>query len=97
MFPVITNPPQTIDAEFGAEVVLTCKATAQPPPIYTWFEREGNVSVSVEGETQEILSFDKLKPVDRGVYFCKAENELGVAVSDDAILSINGIEVIIIF
>ncbi len=88
--PVIINPPLSTAAEFGLPTVLTCNATAQPPPSYSWFRREGNNSVLIEREETEVLIFNNLNPSNRGVYLCEAKNEVGVATSNDAILSIDG-------
>ncbi len=88
--PVIINPPLSTAAEFGLPAVLTCNATAQPPPSYSWFKREGNASVLIQREETEVLIFDNLNSSNRGVYLCEAKNEVGVATSNDAILSIDG-------
>lgn len=90
MPPEIVVAPVTTIAEFSAMVSLTCNATGQPAPDYTWFRLRGDNKEVVANETGPSLTFEAVQPSDRGVYSCSASNDLDTVNSSNALLSIRG-------
>lgn len=96
IFPRIDLPPQPTAVELREMITLTCNATAKPPPMYIWYKLAENAStrllenVPVLNETDAVLVFESVGPVDRGVYTCSVSNDLGTNISDPVILSIDG-------
>ena len=89
--PTIDSPPMDFEGSLNSSVTLTCNATAQPPPKYTWFFVSGeSTNKTIQGENTAVYVINSLKPKDRGRYFCSVENPLNVVTSSEAIVSING-------
>lgn len=87
------DPPKSEAGELNSTITLTCNATGQPPPKYTWFMiREGEAEV-LTNESGPSLTFVNLMIQDRGKYFCSASNAVGTDNSSDAVavLSVAGI------
>ena len=49
----------------------------------------------VDGAVFQFLFFPSVKPEDRGFYYCVAENSEGMAVSDPALLSLDGMKLML--
>ncbi len=74
----------------GETVVLTCLATAQPPPRYTWFRQQETEDQVVMNEMGSNLTFESVMASNRGAYFCNVSNELDNVTSPVALLAIEG-------
>lgn len=85
--PSIVDQPQMVSADERVPLELTCRASGQPEPVYTWnkngeaFEIESNPRASLNGGNLVISS---PQPDDNGEYQCFANNRLGTAISDKA-------------
>ena len=84
--PEIALPPSNSSIPVHTPLNLSCTATGNPPPEYTWF-KDG---VHIPGETQPFLYIPEVQPIDRGSYRCKATNSEGEVTSDVAALTIPG-------
>jgi len=88
----ITEPPEDTMAYKGTEVILRCRATGYPRPIYTW--RKGSIPVSsLDLSRIELLSNGDLKisditEDDDDVYTCTSTNWVGPMDSKRARLSV---------
>ncbi|CAJ1085237.1 neural cell adhesion molecule L1.2 isoform X1 [Xyrichtys novacula] len=98
--PVITTQPGSVTVFSVEDLVMSCEANGNPPPIFRWTkdgeefdpgsdqelkmtERSGSSAFYTLSNTM-----DTLKQY-RGKYVCYASNELGTAVSHEAILEID--------
>ncbi|XP_074537445.1 neural cell adhesion molecule L1.2 isoform X2 [Halichoeres trimaculatus] len=98
--PMITTQPGSVTVFSVEDLVMSCEATGNPPPIFRWTkdgeefdpgadpelkmtERAGSSAFYTLSNTMDTL---KQYP---GKYVCYASNELGTAVSNEAILEID--------
>ncbi|XP_017286434.1 neural cell adhesion molecule L1.2 isoform X2 [Kryptolebias marmoratus] len=95
--PEITKQPQSVTVFSPEDFSLSCEASGIPPPIFRWTKdgEEFDPGTDPELEITETLgSFEFSMPSDstdtlkqyQGKYVCYASNELGTAVSNEAIL-----------
>ncbi|KAK2837951.1 hypothetical protein Q5P01_015163 [Channa striata] len=72
--------PQVLTVPVGAQVVLECQVSGQPPPSISWVKRGhskqtgGKVALGLRNATLYIQS---ARSYDEGVYMCEASNTLG--------------------
>ncbi|CAN9516135.1 unnamed protein product [Ophioblennius macclurei] len=95
--PVITTRPESVTVFSVEDFVMSCEASGNPPPIFRWtkdgeeFDPGSDPELKVtEGSNSFAFytlsnSMDSLKQY-QGKYVCYASNELGTAVSDEAVL-----------
>ena len=67
-------------------MLLSCPVTGYPQPNIIWFKDD----VLLDGAITEDYEIKKLDLNTRGIYRCKATNELGSIVSDDMTVKIRG-------
>ncbi|XP_033484618.2 neural cell adhesion molecule L1.2 isoform X3 [Epinephelus lanceolatus] len=96
--PMITTQPESVTVFSIEDLVMNCEATGNPPPIFRWTkdgeefdpgrdpelkvtERSGSFAFYTLSNTMETLK------QYQGKYVCYASNELGTAVSNEAILN----------
>jgi uncharacterized repeat protein (TIGR01451 family) len=84
--PVITLQPLSQTVPTGANVQFTTTAVGAAPLQYQW-QRNG---VDVPGATGPTLLLNNVSPVELGVYRLRVSNNVGVALSDPAVLAISG-------
>ncbi|KAF7652004.1 hypothetical protein LDENG_00102490 [Lucifuga dentata] len=63
----------------GSLVTLNCSSDANPAANYTWYRKNGNPDLPLSKDPH--LVFSSIKASDSGEFYCKAENELGMASS----------------
>uniref|UniRef100_A0A8D3C0C4 Neural cell adhesion molecule L1 n=1 Tax=Scophthalmus maximus TaxID=52904 RepID=A0A8D3C0C4_SCOMX len=95
--PVITMQPESVTVFSVEDLVMRCKASGNPPPIVRWTKDglEFNQGSDPELKVSEVTAsfpfytlsntMDSLKQY-QGKYVCYASNELGTAVSNEALL-----------
>ncbi|MED6256667.1 Neural cell adhesion molecule L1 [Ataeniobius toweri] len=95
--PQITIHPESVTVFSVEDLVMSCEASGIPPPSFSWTKDGKPFDPSTDTElkvTKNSGSFafytlsntmDTLKPY-QGKYICYATNELGTAVSNEAIL-----------
>uniref|UniRef100_G1MEB3 non-specific serine/threonine protein kinase n=1 Tax=Ailuropoda melanoleuca TaxID=9646 RepID=G1MEB3_AILME len=82
--PVFEIPLQNVVAAPGADVLLKCIITANPPPQVTWqkdgsaLRSDGRLLIRAEGERHTLL-LREARAADAGSYTATATNELGQA------------------
>ncbi|XP_032419724.1 B-cell receptor CD22-like [Xiphophorus hellerii] len=64
------TPSETVE---GSKVTLTCSSDANPAANYTWYR--GKVDKLLESNKN--LTFDSIKSMDSGQYYCTAINKMG--------------------
>ncbi|XP_047433207.1 uncharacterized protein LOC125001639 [Mugil cephalus] len=57
----------------GSSVTLTCNSDANPAATYTWYKENQTLILGPEG----IYRFPSVSSEDRGIYYCKSENQYG--------------------
>ncbi|XP_074483203.1 hemicentin-2-like [Sebastes fasciatus] len=57
----------------GSSVTLTCSSDANPAANYTWYKENQTLLQGPEG----IYHFTSISSEDRGIYYCKSENQHG--------------------
>lgn len=82
--PAITTQPQSLMVFAGAPAAFTIAAEGTAPLTYQWF-RDGTI---VEGATLPGLSISNAQAIHEGAYVCVVSNEVGVAQSDAATLTV---------
>uniref|UniRef100_UPI0037E8347E neural cell adhesion molecule L1.2 isoform X2 n=1 Tax=Semicossyphus pulcher TaxID=241346 RepID=UPI0037E8347E len=95
--PMITTQPESVTVFSVEDLVMSCEGTGNPPPIFRWTKdgEEFDPGTDPEMKVSERLgssafftlsnTMDTLKQY-QGKYVCYASNELGTAVSNEAIL-----------
>lgn len=98
--PTITTQPESVTVFSVEDFVMTCEASGNPAPIFRWTKDGEEFDPGVDPElkvTENAGSFvfytlsitmDSLKSY-QGKYVCLASNELGTAVSNEAVLNID--------
>ncbi|XP_062968943.1 striated muscle preferentially expressed protein kinase isoform X2 [Cynocephalus volans] len=82
--PVFEIPLQNVVVAPGADVLLKCIITANPPPQVSWHKdgsvlrSEGRLLIRAEGERHTLL-LREAQAADAGIYMATATNELGQA------------------
>ena len=87
--PVFTIPLQSITANDGDEVIMTCEVTGKPMPDLTWYHNNACIDKSedfVISYTQETgicsVLIVECFPEDAGIYRCIAVNPVGEATTN---------------
>uniref|UniRef100_A0A672Z040 Neural cell adhesion molecule L1 n=1 Tax=Sphaeramia orbicularis TaxID=375764 RepID=A0A672Z040_9TELE len=95
--PMITTQPESVTVFSFEDLVMSCEASGNPPPIFRWTKDGEEFDPGTDPElkvTERSGSFvfytlsytmDTLKQY-QGTYVCFASNELGTAVSNEAVL-----------
>ncbi|KAM6925148.1 neural cell adhesion molecule L1.2 isoform 1-T1 [Xenentodon cancila] len=96
--PVITTQPESVTVFSVEDLVMSCEASGNPMPIFRWTKDGEDFDPGSDPElkvSEHLGSFafytlsntlDTLKQY-QGKYVCYASNELGTAVSNEAVLS----------
>ncbi|KAK2851368.1 hypothetical protein Q5P01_007644 [Channa striata] len=98
--PIITTQPESVTVFSVEDLVMSCEATGNPPPIFRWtkdeeeFDPGSDPELKVSENTGSFAFYTLSNTMDtlkqyQGRYVCYASNELGTAVSNEAILSID--------
>ncbi len=82
--PVITQQPQSQTVADGASATFTVQALGAPPLSYQWQRAQTNLP----GAVTATLTLDAVRPEDAGAYRVIVSNSFGVAVSDEALLTV---------
>jgi hypothetical protein len=88
--PVITDQPDSVDAQVGDMVTFSVTATGDGPIHYQW-ERKSNPFVPFTPMPNQIgssLVFESVRNNNSGSYRCLVSNHCGAVISDIAFLSI---------
>ena len=89
--PEITNHPQHITEAERNNVTLTCNATGNPEPQFSWFKVENTVKrnnrINMSAKTSHLTITD-VNRHDSGGYLCVAHNEVGNDTSIIVILDV---------
>ncbi|XP_022597250.1 neural cell adhesion molecule L1-like isoform X2 [Seriola dumerili] len=96
--PMITTQPESVTVFSVEDLVMSCEASGNPPPIFRWtkdgeeFEPGSDPELKVSEYTGSFAFYTLSNTMDtlkqyQGKYVCYASNELGTAVSNEAILS----------
>uniref|UniRef100_A0A7N9ANL8 L1 cell adhesion molecule, paralog a n=1 Tax=Mastacembelus armatus TaxID=205130 RepID=A0A7N9ANL8_9TELE len=95
--PVITTQPESVTVFSVEDLVMSCEATGNPPPIFRWtkdgeeFDPGSDPELKVSQQSGSFVFYTLSNTMDtlkqyQGKYVCYASNELGTAVSNEAIL-----------
>ncbi|XP_068181177.1 neural cell adhesion molecule L1.2 isoform X1 [Antennarius striatus] len=98
--PVITTQPESVTVFSVEDLVMSCEATGNPPPIFRWtkdgmeFDPGNDPELKVSEHPGSSAFFTLSNTMDtlkqyKGKYVCYASNELGTAVSNEVTLSID--------
>ncbi|KAI9529206.1 hypothetical protein NQZ68_013513 [Dissostichus eleginoides] len=72
------------EIEEGSSVTLTCSSDANPAANYTWYKENQTVFQGTEGS----YKFTSIRSEDRGIYYCKSENQYGVINSTSLFIDV---------
>jgi uncharacterized repeat protein (TIGR01451 family) len=84
--PIITLHPVSQIVTNGGSVLFTAGAIGDPPFVYQW-QRNG---VNLIDATNAALTIENVIPNNAGAYRLRVNNRVGVALSDQAILTVTG-------
>lgn len=84
--PAVVRQPEAQTVGAGGTAVFSVDVTSSTPLHYQWY-RSGN---AIAGATSSLLVLRGVTAMDAGNYYCTATNDLGVAMSDAAALTIGG-------
>ncbi|XP_067384455.1 neural cell adhesion molecule L1.2 isoform X2 [Channa argus] len=98
--PIITTQPESVTVFSVEDLVMSCEAIGNPPPIFRWtkegeeFDPGSDPELKVSENTGSFAFYTLSNTMDtlkhyQGRYVCFASNELGTAVSNEAILTID--------
>ncbi|XP_051804945.1 neural cell adhesion molecule L1.2 isoform X3 [Acanthochromis polyacanthus] len=98
--PMITTQPGSVTVFSVEDLVMSCEASGNPPPIFRWtkdgkeFDPGSDPELKVSERSGGFAFFTLSNTMDtlkqyQGKYVCYASNELGTAVSNEARLSID--------
>ncbi|KAM3872035.1 neural cell adhesion molecule L1.2 [Diretmus argenteus] len=96
--PVITTQPGSVTVFSVEDFVMSCEASGNPPPIFRWtkdgeeFDPGTDPELKVSERSGSFAFYTVSSTMDplkqyQGKYICYASNELGTAVSNEAILN----------
>ncbi|XP_053704859.1 neural cell adhesion molecule L1.2 isoform X1 [Synchiropus splendidus] len=97
--PTILTQPESVTVFSVEDLVMRCEASGSPPPIFRWskdgeeFDPSNDTELKVS-ESPSTFAFytlsNTMEPLKKyqGTYTCFASNDLGTAVSADAVLRI---------
>lgn len=83
---MIVAPPPDTPAPLAAALNLTCNATGNPPPTYSWYQ-DGRL---IPGAVLPYLYIAEATPDNRGFYRCEVTNTINSSQSMPAIVTIPG-------
>nr|XP_046251660.1 neural cell adhesion molecule L1.2 isoform X2 [Scatophagus argus] len=95
--PVITTQPESVTVFSVEDLVMSCEASGNPSPIFRWtkdgkeFDPGSDPELKVSEQPGSSAFYTLSNTMDtlkqyQGKYVCYASNELGTAVSNEAIL-----------
>lgn len=95
---MITTQPESVTVFSVEDLVMSCEATGNPPPIFRWtkdgeeFDPGHDPELKVSERSGSFAFYTLSNTMDtlkqyQGKYVCYASNELGTAVSNEAILN----------
>ncbi|XP_069544807.1 neural cell adhesion molecule L1.2 isoform X1 [Brachyistius frenatus] len=96
--PMINTHPESVTVFSVEDLVMSCEASGNPSPIFRWtkdgveFDPSSDPELKVSESSGSIAFFTLSNTMDtlkqyQGKYVCYASNELGTAVSREAILN----------
>ncbi|KAF7662334.1 hypothetical protein LDENG_00239680 [Lucifuga dentata] len=96
--PVITTHPESVTVFSIEDLVMSCEASGNPPPTFRWtkdgeeFDPGSDPELKVSESSSSFAFYTLSNTMDtlkqyQGKYICYASNELGTAVSSEAILN----------
>ena len=80
--PVIQSTSESITADGGANITLSCSASGLPMPTYQWVKLSGDLPSAATGSDSSLLYIPNVSAEEAGMYACMASNLLGTAQSD---------------
>ncbi|XP_054169228.1 peroxidasin-like [Oppia nitens] len=83
----IETPESLIEVETGEDIQLKCLAKGFPEPHIKWTHKK-KLNIIYDNK---ILVIKHIKPLDEGIYECKANNSLGIAVKEVKIMVRGGL------
>ncbi|XP_034386369.1 B-cell receptor CD22-like isoform X3 [Cyclopterus lumpus] len=78
---VSVSPSEIVE---GSSVTLSCSSDANPAANYTWYKKN---QTSPHGEG-DIYCFTSISSEDRGIYYCKAENQHEEITSSSLVIDV---------
>jgi hypothetical protein len=97
--PIIVKDPSNVIVNLSDPVTLACSAKGDPKPVITWYKDNQLIDINNKPSTttkytlihdSNLFIFSvglaKGNKSDSGVYHCQAENEYGIAKSQNATL-----------
>jgi len=83
---IITHPSSTQAVEVGGIAVITCQASGDPTPEYSWLHESVPLDITDQNDHKYSLEHGNLKisnvtESDKGGYLCMASNSKGVITS----------------
>uniref|UniRef100_A0A669E305 Neural cell adhesion molecule L1 n=1 Tax=Oreochromis niloticus TaxID=8128 RepID=A0A669E305_ORENI len=99
--PVIKTQPESVTVFSTEDFVMNCEASGNPSPIFRWakdgedFDPGSDPELKVSESSGSFAFYTLSNTMDtlnkyKGKYVCYASNELGTAVSNEAILNTDG-------
>uniref|UniRef100_A0A674P783 Neural cell adhesion molecule L1 n=1 Tax=Takifugu rubripes TaxID=31033 RepID=A0A674P783_TAKRU len=99
--PAITTQPESVTVFSVEDLVMRCEASGNPSPTFHWtkdgeeFDPSSDPEMKVTEEAGSSVFYTLSNTMDtlkqyQGKYICYASNELGTAVSNAAVLMIDG-------
>ena len=73
-----------------SDVTLTCSSTITPDT-YSWHRVNGDVPSQASGQNTDTLTIHRIVPADEGEYYCMATLFGHCAVSDNVMVTVEGI------
>lgn len=78
---VTVSPPGEIME--GSSVTLICSSDFKPAAKHTWHKKDGHTCFITNQ-----LDITSIRPSDSGLYYCTAENELGIMKSKHLFINV---------
>ena len=78
-----------VSVNAGEDAIITCRATGNPAPNYSWRKLEEELPESSTVDVEGNLKLIRVIKKDAGVYRCTAENRVGT-ISQDIELEVIG-------
>uniref|UniRef100_A0A672IHP9 L1 cell adhesion molecule, paralog a n=1 Tax=Salarias fasciatus TaxID=181472 RepID=A0A672IHP9_SALFA len=99
--PVITTQPESVTVFSIEDLVMSCEASGNPPPKFRWtkdgeeFDPGSDPEMKVTKDSGSFAFYTLSNTMDtlkqyQGKYVCYASNELGTAMSNEAVLITDG-------
>lgn len=93
MAPNVTSSPQSVTVAAGSNIILECRATGDPIPQASWLkdgQPASTVYPTVSRPGYGSLAINYTNTGDNGSYQCQFTNIMGSALSDAAVVVVNG-------